>query len=526
MKIMRDESSDGPRPDAASAARREDVVGLAKGGGFLVGGSFFDFVSRFIIGLLLARLLGPGEYGLYSLGISAAGIFAGISMLGLDSAMVRYIAILSARKDTAGVRGTIQIGLGIAIPVSVAMGLALYLLAPVVAVGMFSEPALTPVLRVMGVVVPFLSLSDVLLGITRGFGRMDHAAFGENVVQSLVRVVLLAGLALVGLDVYGAVIVFGIADVASAVVLIYFINRYFPSRPSAHAETSRDYRGVFGFAVPLWISGLLNTFRKNIQAVILGTTATSVSVGVFGIVGHVNIVGHSVYVAVTVAVKPLLARLHDQSDRDGLEHIYTTTTRWLVMSNIPIFMAMVLYPASILAIFGEAFTVGAAALAVMAAAELVNAATGICGSLIDMTGHTRVKLANSVLLLAVFLATNVLLIPEYGVLGAAVAYFIAIAVVNAARMIELWVLEKVLPSWRAYAKPLTAGALATAVGMGLKAVWPVGSAFWPALAQGIVVVVVYAGLIVLFRIEEDDRHILSRMVERLTSRFRRSGTEV
>lgn len=503
-------------------ARREDVIRIAKGGGFLAGGSFFDFGSRFVIGLLLARLLGASNYGLYQLAISAATLFSGISLLGLDDAMVRYVAILSGRKDRPGVWGTIQIGLGIAVPVSAVMGLLLYLVARPVAVGVFDEPTLAPALRLMAFVVPVLTLSNVMLGITRGLGRMDHAALGENVVQSVVRLVLLGVLALVGLELYPALVVFAISDVAAAITLGLLINRTFPLRPSAHEEVRRDTSGVFRFALPIWISGLLGQFQRNIAIFLLGSTASAASAGLFSIVGHVNHIGHVVYRAVIVAVKPLLAQLHDRKDREGLRHVYTTTTRWLVIANLPFFMAMTLYPESVLAIFGEEYATAAPALVVMAVAELVNAATGICGSLIDMTGHTRAKVANSVLNLLTLGLANGILVPRMGVLGAAYAYLISITVVNIARMLEIWVLERVAPSWRAYWKPMAAGGVAFAVGIGLQRLYPIGSDFFPALIQGIAVVAVYGGILAMLGVEDDDREILSRFARKATRRSRRS----
>lgn len=507
--------------DGVDRSRRKDVIGIAKGGGFLAGGSLFDFGSRFLIGLLLARLLGPTDYGLYQLAISAAALFSGISLLGLDDAMVRYVAVLSGRKDRPGVWGTIQIGLGIALPVSVMMGLVLYLAARPVAVGLFDEPALAPALRLMAVVVPVLTLSNVMLGVTRGFGRMDIAALGENVVQSVVRLVLLAGLALVGLELYPALVIFAISDVAAAITLGLLINRLFPLRPSAHEEVRRDTSRVFRFALPLWISGLLGQFQRNIAIFLLGSTESAAGAGLFSIVGHINHIGHAIYRAVIVAVKPLLAQLHDRGDREGLSHVYTTTTRWLVASNLPFFMAMVLYPEPVLAIFGDEYTAAAPALIVMAVAELVNAATGICGSLVDMTGHTRAKVANSVLNLLSLGAANAILVPRMGVLGAAYAYLIAIAVVNLARMLEVWVFERVAPSWRAYAKPMAAGGIAIAAGIALRRVFPVDSNLLPALAQGMAVVSVYAGVLALLGVEDEDREILRRITRKVSRRRRR-----
>ena len=83
-------------------------------------------------------------------------------------------------------------------------------------------------LQLLAFVVPFLTVSNVLAGTVRGFGRMDYTALAENVVQSLVRLVLLAIVAFSvrGLNVSAAVIIFGISDVAATVTFVLLLHRF------------------------------------------------------------------------------------------------------------------------------------------------------------------------------------------------------------------------------------------------------------------------------------------------------------
>jgi hypothetical protein len=80
---------------ARSDAQHDHILAAARGTGFLALGSFFEVGVRFLIALMLARLLGADSYGLYVLAVSAATLFASFSALGLDDAMVRYVAIRS-----------------------------------------------------------------------------------------------------------------------------------------------------------------------------------------------------------------------------------------------------------------------------------------------------------------------------------------------------------------------------------------------------------------------------------------------
>ncbi|HSK97937.1 MAG TPA: flippase [Euzebyales bacterium] len=500
---------------AQSAAAQRAVLATAKGSGFLAGGSLYEFAARFVIAFLLARLIGADGYGLYSLAISAAALFTGLSALGLDDAMVRYVAIMRRRGDDAGLWGTLQLGLGVATPVGVLMGLAMYVAADPIAVGLFDEPRLAPLLRMLAVLVPFLTLSSVLNGCARGFGRMDYATLGKNVVQSTLRMVLLGLLALGGMDVRTALIVFGVSDVAASLTLLFLLNREFAFRRPVRQHVRRDVRGVFGFALPLWLSGLLKQFQGNIETVLLGALANVTSVGIYALVGKVNMLGHVAYRAIIVAVKPVLAGLHDGGDRAGLSSLYATTTRWTLALNVPFFLVVALYAETLLRVFGQAFVAGREALVVLAVAELAVAATGISGSIIDMTGHVRVKLANTVLSMVALLTGSMLLIPRWGMLGAAVAFLIAVVLVEVARLVEVWVFERLQPYRWSTVKPLLAGLVALGLGLALRRLVPHDGAVLVTALECVVVLATYLCALLLLGLAPEDRVVLQRILHRI-----------
>lgn len=503
------------RPRTAS----RHVLATAKGGGFLAGGSFFELASRFVISLLLARALGATGYGLYNLAISAGTIFAGLAALGLDDAVVRYVAIQVRARDDRGVRGTLQVALGTSLLVSLALGVALYFLAEPIALGVFDEPDLTELLRLFSIIAPAMTLSNVLAATAKGFKRMDHVALAENVVMSLTRMVLIAALTLIGLDVYAAAVIFGISDVASIVTLIAVTNRHFPLSGLFHRGARRNVREIFSFAMPLWLSGLLLQFRKNIQVLLLGALSVASDVGLISIVGRINLASHVIYRSIVAAVKPVLAELSSQGEREELQAVYRTSTRWTFMFNVPVFLVMALYPTPLLSIFGSSFTAGAAPLVVLAFSELANTVTGTCGSIIDMTGHTRVKLANSIVWMVLLFATNLWLIPRWGVLGAAVATLSSTSIVNAARVIEVWVLEGVQPYDRSFLKPVAAGLVAAGCGVALSMWWREPGNLLEIAGAAVLMTAAYAAVSWLLGIEPEDREVIAKVVRKLRRKF-------
>ena len=497
------------------ALSRREIIGVAKGAGFLASGSVIEVASRFVIAFVLARSLTAEDFGLYNLAISASAIIVGLASLGLDDAMVRYVAIQSDRRDDDGIAGTLQVGFAVSMASSIVLGLAVFLASDWISESIFDEGDLGPLLRFFVIMVPLLTLSRTMLGAARGFGRMDYAALCENVIQSVVKTGLLAVLLVRDIDLWAAVIIFAIGDLSSSVAMTYLLNKQYSLTRSLRRTARRESRELMGFALPLWLSGILNQFRRNIETIMLGAMTAVTNVGIYAVVTRVNMISHIAYRAIIVSVKPALARLHGRGDRLGLSTVYAATTRWAITLNMPFFLFLVLYPTAILNVFGKSFTAGSTALVILAVSELIVAATGVCGSMIDMARHVRVKMFNSVAWITVEIGASALFIPRWHVLGAAIASLVATSFVNLLRIAEVWHLDRLAPFGRDFWKPLVAGGAAFALGIVLLRVAPPHDAIAPSLLQGAVVSATFLALTVALRIAPEDREILDRIFHKL-----------
>jgi O-antigen/teichoic acid export membrane protein len=504
-----------------SSSSDAHILHAAKGVGFLGAGSMYSYGLGFLSSLLLARVLGAQGLGMYALGLTAAGLVSSLAALGLDDAMVRYLAIQRRARDEAGVIGTLQLGLGVSTLVGLAGGIGLLALAEPVATGIFDDPDLAPLMRVFGCIVPLMTVSNALVGAARGFKRMDVSALGEELVQTTVRLSLIAVLAIGGFDAVAAAIVFGVGDVTSSLTMVILLRRDTPLRAVFRRGARRDVRELLTFALPLWLAGALRKLRQNIETLLLGTLTAVASVGVYTVAAKVGFVGHAAYSAIIVSVKPNLAELHGTGDHEGLERLYRTATRWALLANIPFFLVTVLYADPLLRIFGTTFAAGSTALVILAVGELANAGTGVCGSVLDMTRHTGAKLINAVTWLVMLVGMNVLLIPRWGAVGAATATAVTTALVNGMRIWQVWVLERIQPYDRSFLKPVTAGAAAAAVGFGMRHQWPDPHPLGTA-AQALVVVATYTVAVTALRIAPEDRMV----IRRVGRRARRLGGQV
>lgn len=474
------------------------------------------YAIRFAVGFVLARFLGSEQLGLHKLALTVAAFVGGATSLGLDSALIRHIPHFANQRDEAGLWGVLQVGLGLPLAVSLLGGLGLFFLAEPIAAQLLHEPSLVPLLRMLSFAIPFMTLTTVAAAATRGFNRMEYTAFVKRIAMQLIRLILVLVLGLtVGLTATTAVAAYAVAAIATGVLLLFFLNRLFSVRRSLQAG-QRPWRGMLGFALPVYGSQVLKTFGPSLRTMLLGALDTISSVGVFAVAGQVNSVGQMFHTSIVVTSAPVVAELHQRQEWELLKRFYQTMTKWTFTLNLPLFLIILLFPASILSVFGEDYTAGAVALSILAWANLVNTGTGICGVLVDMTGNTPLRLLNSIVAFVLTLGLNVLLIPLWGLVGLAVASLASAAVVNLLGLVEVYVLFRMLPYDVSFLKPIAAGLVALGVGLGFKHLLPIEAELVRLAVAATLLFAAYVAMILLLRLSQEDRAVLAHIVRRLS----------
>jgi O-antigen/teichoic acid export membrane protein len=397
----------------------------------------------------------------------------------------------------------------------------LFVLATPIAEVVFEEPRLVPLLHLGSLMIPFMALGNALAAATRGFKKMQYTVIAQKISQPMIKLVLIVVLALVvGLNALNALATHLLAVVAGFAMLLYFSNRLFALRRPLQAGR-RNPRRMLRFSLPVYGTSLIKQFGGNIQTLLLGAFHAVTTVGVFTVASRVNMIGRMFQLSIATTSMPIVSALFDQGKRGQLARFYQTMTKWTFTVNLPLFLIIQLFPGVILSIFGREYVGGAMALTIMAWGSLVDAGTGICGEVIDMTGKTGLKLINGITAFGLLIGLNLLLTPGWGLVGAATAAATAKATVNLLRLAEVYVLYKMLPYNLSFLKPMAAGLAALAVAWAVRQ-WLLTEETLVFTAINIAVLLAaYVGAIVLLGLDQEDRAVLSRIGGRMRARFQR-----
>jgi len=505
--------------------RGRDVVLAAKGGSVVFAGKLFAWGSRFVLAVLLANILRAEQYGLYNLALTATAIAASFAVLGLDTAVIRWVSMYARREDRAGLLGVLQVGIGLPGLVSLVMAAVLIILAEPIAANLLSEPSAAPLLGVAAFLVPFMVLHRQIGAALQGLKRIQFAVLGEQFSQPPIRFVFLMGfLILGGLGAWEAVAASTLAAGVTTLIMVYFLVRFADLRRRG-GSIRRETRTLLVFSLPVYFANIVTTVGRNLQTLLLSAFDTLRSVGIFAIAIHVNLLASLFHTSVVQSSMAIFADLQDRGDREGLRHIYQTTSKWTFGLNLPLFVVIVLYPGALLSLFGADFVDGAPALVILGLEALTNSATGTSGALLDMSGHTRVKFVNSTTAVAASLVLNIMLIPVFGLLGAAMAALGATLVVNVLRIGQVWWLLRLQPYERSFLKPLVAGLVAMAVGFAVGLVLTDSPSLIRLAVGTAAVVLTYTLVVMRLGLTAEDRLVLDRAARRLRRRGRDRSDE-
>jgi O-antigen/teichoic acid export membrane protein len=490
----------------------QSIVTAAKGGGIKFFGMMFDYSVRFALGILMARLMGAEQYGLYSLANTAFYMIIGLSMLGLLPALVRYISIFASHRDEESLWGALQIGLGVPFVVSVLAGACLLVFAGPFARLIFHEPRLVPVLQVAAFALPFGTLIMATAAALRGFNWVKYDVIAQDISFPLIKLVVVIALAMTGLNAIKVMTAHAIGAVATCVMLLYFLHKLFPlNRPWRAGR--RNVKELFVFSAPNYGSTLISLFGENIQTLLLGTLNTVTSVGIFAVAARVNLVGTMFSGAIRLAAEPIVSELYSKEEHRQLGHFYQSMTKWIFMSNVPLFLIILLFSKPILSVFGDDFTAGSVGLVILSFGNLVNA--GINSVIIMMTGNSWLNALNTIMTLAVNVTLSSLLIPSLGVIGAALAVTGTWSVLNLARTLEIFILFRVLPYNKSFITPIVAGAVAAVAAFAMAQWVFAGSNLASTVLNIGCLMAVYAAMILVLGLSEEDRTVLVRLRGRL-----------
>lgn len=381
----------------------------------------------FAVNILLARLLGAEGIGIYFLAFDISSIAITLATLGLNKTVLRFTAAYASLGDWSSVRGVYRTSVWIVAGLSICSTIVLIALAPLIAFRFYSESRLVEPLRVMSLVILPTALLSLNTEALRGLKQIRNSVFLSTVGIPLLSLPLIM-IFVDWLGLSGAIVARLVASVAILLLGVFLwrrtVSRYHEFKsafPTHHLlKTSFPFLSV----------DFTNLMMRRADTVLLGIWATTEDVGIYNAAIRMAVLTSFALGAVNSIIAPKFAALYAQENKVALEKLTRGITRLMVLIGIMITVPLFLFSPFLVQMYGTEFLRGATVLRILLVGQFVNVAAGPVGFLLLMTGHEKVQQNNVLANAGLNVILNILLIPRYGLIGAAVASSISLALKN------------------------------------------------------------------------------------------------
>lgn len=502
---------EGKESLGSRSARTFSVLGIGRVVGLLLG---------LLTVIVVARMLGPAGYGIYTLAFAFFMLIGATNNFGFGVYLTKHLAEYEEKKDKERFGRALSSGyLSV-----IAAGIALTLL------GIACSGLLASLLQSSGIKASTFALASTIIVFFMLYGTSDYAliGLGKNtvavVVENLENVVLLvASVALVwmGYGPDGAVAGILISYVFAAVVGTCLVFRYshkFMGRMPGWPALD-DLKDAFGFSLPVAANNFLGNAAASFGTLFLGLFVTASAVGNYGVANRASAMFALLYSTTAVTLLPTLtlasSRNGGKLGSRGFANIYNKVLVYSMIATVPIIAFLGVFSAPVVyLLFSGSFSSAPLYLTLMALGVIINLAGTYITSLFVAGGKTRPLILYSLVSTVAQVVAVVALVPFLGALGAVIAIFIVGGIMDS--FLFLWGVGKVLKVRTDYGKLSRTFAsnisLAVLLALGLALQ---GSA--AELLYGIVVLLAaYPILLVCFRaMDKGDLETVGRAVRRL-----------
>lgn len=409
---------------------------LLKNALYLFSGVIIANIGSFLFRVLVAQEYGSSGFGLLSIGLMVTSIATTISLLGLSDGMVNFVSRHRENEDYGQILGTIATGFSISIGIAILLTVFLIFASSAIANDIFGTDDLTNILIWMSLIIPANILIRLSSAVALGFERGGYRVF---IKQSFPRIILLlfTTIAIIlELPITDIGKIYAMSMSLAAIVGIGVMLKIVPTH-KAKTITTNPQRLVF-FSAPLMFASAAGIFLNWIDTAVVGIFLSESQVGIyqsaFLIANHVGIfLG-----AISGSLYPNFSSLLERNSFEQIKKRHAQGRSWGFLLSVAPMTYLIFFPElSLQFIFGPEFGQGGNSLRIILVGQFIYVLTGPVTNLLKSLEESKFIFTTYIIGGVANLILNLLLVPYYGILGAAVGTSVATIIIHSTHFFKV-----------------------------------------------------------------------------------------
>jgi len=392
-------------------------------------GSFQLFIGKAIStiilalgSIILARLMAPAEYGVYTIALIPSVTISLLHDWGMNPAMTKFIAQYRAIGKDESIHDIIAAGLRFQVAIGLVLSLLSLFLANFIATTIFNRPETAPLISIASIAILSNSLLIASQSNFTGFERMKLTSFTlicQSIIQSCVAPILV----LIGYGAIGAVsgytLSFLVAGIIGVIMLYFLLFKNLKKSNARRTDKIKTLKTMLRYGVPLSISTILGSFLIQFYAFLMAFYCSDVMIGNYQIATNFSLILTFFTFPIVTVLFPAFSKLNPKSELHLLQTVFASAVKYAAMLLVPATMVtIVLAEPMVRILFGQKWVYAPFFLTIYVMQNLfVLFGNLIISSFLAGIGETKILLKLSLLNLSLGIPLAFILIPTYGIVG-------------------------------------------------------------------------------------------------------------
>jgi O-antigen/teichoic acid export membrane protein len=386
---------------------------------FLV--KFIGLAFGFVASIVVARYLGPGNYGIYSFVIWFLGTVGLLVNLGIPTTITKYVSEFLGRDDFPSVSSIFSRLLRFEIAAGIIVGALLFFLAPVIA-GWYDNPDLSLYLKVSSLVILPLGLMWLYNGLFCGLQRFDLIALVNLIAAPITLIIFLAVIFLRG-KIEWLVAVSIATNILLIAGYIYFKRARYPSIQKAALKNHLGGK-LFRFSAGVFVIVVLEAVVwERFGVFFLSILSTPEEIAFYNVA--FIFASRTIILlpgALTGILLPAMSEVYGAGDKEELARVHFTATRYLAILSFPLCLGGIAITGQLFPVlYGNSFSPASIVFAILIVGGTIGSVAKSSSSLLYGAELQRVVVKFELLSAAIIIGASWLLVPLLEAKGAALA---------------------------------------------------------------------------------------------------------
>lgn len=385
--------------------------------------------------LLITRKFGSVVFGRYTLAVTFSQFIVLIFTLGFPNGIIRLLTD-SNHYDIKPKSNFIYKVIWITLVLSILISIILYTNSDFIALYLFKDESLIEYIKIISFFILPLMFHEILLNIFRGKKDFKKYNLFLFVLPPLLFLIIYFLFFNHNLNETSVILSFSLS-----IFTVLILEIIFSSKLKSSIQNNYPTKKLLKLSLPMMLSGTILFLLSWADIFMLGIMVSLKDVGIYSAAFKIASIGLIIILVFNVVIGPKIAELYNNNYMSKLKTTINKTTQLITFLTIPIFSIIIIFREEILKFFGNDFIQGESVLIILSTGVLINAISGNVDQILNMTNHQKIMKNITFFCLAENIILNYLLIPVYGINGAAWSSLITTASLN---FISIYFIKKKL----------------------------------------------------------------------------------